>query len=574
MLKTTLAELRDMVLDPKADRFMVGLTLAVLMPDDISRMGFRSLTDLIKHGLLVGSSSPGYTTVMSWVRAHRILDGPDDPRRDLGISVLLEVGKLPVGEQHRYVREKDGDKRPSVRAIRGEANRAKRESARPHAVLERAIRMALEKGDDLPPSHDVHIALSGKQGAQCEISFTGSGLGGTLPAALVTAAEVINAIATTKRAWYRPESSRNDGPIKVSPPMPLEEILQLPAGQLGAHWESPDVACVTKAGIPVLRLPVGRGDRHSTRLLSAQGNTKTHLSVPLIDCIREGCLRAATGWPGSDEACYTVPETNAKGCYAAYSPWACRKHKADGVDLRYDIVRNGLVNPLMAIRLPRNGNPALRKAHGTGIWRVDCESADGAMSVSLGILQSWAEANARHRFFTIASHCFRPSGEMLCWASALRNLWVGHSVSAAFHEAELDVRLASIARFLEYRIPAVVWIVTHEGWDNEAVLRRVLELVPAERVIEAPLRHGTATQELPMLREHGIASCGDHRVADGRSYVVSPRPSPYGGSPETVLLDSFGREASPAGKSSRCLRCSIRCGAACLGSSPRLASHP
>jgi hypothetical protein len=224
----------------------------------------------------------------------------------------------------------------------------------------------------------------------------------------------------------------------------------------------------------------------------------------------------------------------------------------------------------MRIRLPHSGSALLSKVHRSRTWRVDCESTDGAMSVSLGLLQSWAERNPKHRFFTIASHCFRPSDEVLAWAAALRNLWVGHTVSAAFHETELDVRFAAIGRFLKCRIPSVVWIVTHAGWDNEAVLRRVLELVPGDRVIEAPLRHGTSTQELPMLRANPLGACGDHRVTRRGVFVVEHRPMPDGEGIASVLVDRLGREVSPVGRASRCRHCRIRCGETCLdASSPR-----
>lgn len=70
---------------------------------------------------------------------------------------------------------------------------------------------------------------------------------------------------------------------------------------------------------------------------------------------------------------------------------------------------------------------------------------------------------------------------MLCWLSALSNVWIGHTTSPWFSERELDTRFDAVRRFMGFGIPCVIWITTHPQWDNARVLERALA-----RIIHPP----------------------------------------------------------------------------------------
>lgn len=181
------------------------------------------------------------------------------------------------------------------------------------------------------------------------------------------------------------------------------------------------------------------------------------------------------------------------GCFANAGEYPA-KINYRGRDL--DVCHNGLVNDLLAIRLPVTGDASLRRyrdgsSREPSVWRVDAESSDGAMSIALGILQMWAETNPQMRFTSICSHAVIPSDAMLCWLSALSNVWVGHTTSPWFSQEALDVRFAAIKRYIAFGIPSVVWITIHPRWDNVKVLQRALELVPPECIIEYHSRAST-----------------------------------------------------------------------------------
>jgi hypothetical protein len=196
------------------------------------------------------------------------------------------------------------------------------------------------------------------------------------------------------------------------------------------------------------------------------------------------------------------------------------------------------------------------------MWRVDAESTDGALSVSLGVFQAWAEANPDHRLMTICSHQFSPSDEMLAWLSALRNAWTGHTVAAAgLSPEEVDMRFASIRRFLDWGVACAVWIVTHPTWDNQSVLDRVLELVPPEAIIEAPYRFRTLDQALPVLHVNRLGACSDYRLTRyGVACHVRRDVDPQTGEIVPTLVDASDSEVTHAAHSKCGGGCELLCG--------------
>lgn len=552
----TLANLRRTVLSPQADPLTVGLKLSSLSTDDVERLGYGSLTKLIRDGLLPDEGRPDYSTVMRWVRAASLLDGPDDPRRAWGLAKLGELARLASSEGLATFLQDHDPVDMSVRELRdavrrhGTGSRAQADGDEPHRVLERAIAIALGRWHPGITPAPLRVQR-GKSGYT--LSVTGDVADPTVAETLATAAKVMGAIATAKATWRKVQRGHTPS---VAPPMPLDEILALPPGQLGAEWATPDLVRITKAGQPILHLPVERIQRTAHEPVWPEGNAKTQGVFGIIDTISQGCLRAATGWTGTDAACFAMGEKPDSSCYANWTRWARQQRTKHH---HFDVAVNGLDNDLMKIRIPRDGDVSLTR-YDQDHWRVDAESTDGALSIALGIFQTWCEGNPDHRLFTLCSHAVRPSDEMLSWLGALRNCWVGTTVAGWLSDEELAVRFEAIERFISFGIPCLIWVVTHSTWDNDAPLRRALELVPPERIIEAPYRYGTKEQDLPLLGVNPLGACSDRRIdADDIEYRVQWQPDPDSGRPTARLLDEVGHEPRRP-PHSKCEGCRLLCG--------------
>lgn len=175
------------------------------------------------------------------------------------------------------------------------------------------------------------------------------------------------------------------------------EIDALMQGPLTVRWASSDAVHVIKDDATIAQVPV-RG-ASIAKIAKPQGNRKTENVCGIIDSIHLGCLRRATGLPQCDLPCYQTEGLSA-GCFANAGEYPA---KSNHRDKDFDVCHNGLLNDLLAVRLPLTGDASLRRYRDGGIteplvWRVDAESSDGAMSISLGILQMWAETNPQMRF--------------------------------------------------------------------------------------------------------------------------------------------------------------------------------
>jgi hypothetical protein len=372
--------------------------------------------------------------------------------------------------------------------------------------------------------------------------------------ALAVAADVMGEIAQVREAW-RPTSAAR--PVSPHWAIPLTELERLAPGPLEVSWAAPDMVHVVRDGTVIIHLPVQRIS--IGKVVKPSGNRKTAGVAGIINSIHLGCLRGATGLPKCDAPCYRGEHS--AGCYANETEYA-RQDVNQNRD--FDTAQNGITNDALSIRLPVTGNASLRRYGLRGrdgerpVWRVDSESADGAMSIALGNLQVFAEANPEMRFVSICSHAVRPSNAMLCWLGALSNIWVGSTVSGWLDPGELDHRFRAIERFISYDIPSVVWITTHPTWDNQSVLERALTLVPPERIIEYPLR-GTHRQELPVLNVNPFGACGDHRVDRAhRPFIVTRRASSDG---QSVRIEPDGHDCFVQHPlHARCSNCRLRCG--------------
>lgn len=367
-------------------------------------------------------------------------------------------------------------------------------------------------------------------------------------------------IELARSAWTPSDDDEGDVPPNLS----LEDIDSLPAGQLEVRWLGSHVQ-VCKAGTVIARVPVRRAKRSDTSFIKGSGNSKTRGWMGILSSCSHGCLRRAVGFPGTAVSCYTGPDGEG-GCYCSH--FACNQRAAFQGS---DVIANGLVNDILRITLPADGDASLGdlipkdRRGGVMTWRVDCESSTGDLSIALGLLQVWAESNTDQSFATICSNHVRPSDAMLAWLSALDNVVVGHSVSAWFSPEELESRFAAIERFIEWGIPTVIWIVTDPDWDNGPVAERAVALVGKDRIIEEPHRRGQSQQCPPVLHVNPAGPCSANRH-DGKKRSLEYVSSADGGPDDYVVRLEDGTLARPeSGVHSRCKGCGIRCGLAVHG---------
>lgn len=255
----TIRRLRDLLSAPRGQEIAIGLALSALDRADLTALGHDHLRSLIERELLPGLDSPDYSTIMRWVRAAGVLDGPEDPRAAWGVSTLCELAKLGGSDAlDAFVREHRAEDMSalSVRRLRHEVARWRGGTrARPgmdetHRVLQRAIAACLEPGIRVK----VDRALPGETGSEYSVALTGPTLGTELSAALEVSGRVVAAIAEAKAAWHRGSAGEPTGHAALS----LDEVLALPAGQLSARWADADTVEVSKGGVTLARLPVRR----------------------------------------------------------------------------------------------------------------------------------------------------------------------------------------------------------------------------------------------------------------------------------------------------------------------------
>jgi DNA (cytosine-5)-methyltransferase 1 len=481
------------------------------------------------------------------------------------LARIAEISRLPHDEQVPVVElllSKDAPKTvtAALRLVRGEQPSAPRRAQIPQlagSALERAVRLACQRaGFDLEA---LGIRVTETSGCPHRVQIDAPFVPGQpdLSAALAVAWQVAGEIATAKSVWQATDEPESQWAPVLTP----DEIAALPAGQLEVEYETPGTITVKRAGVVIARLPITRKSKGGTFILP-QGNTKGHLAMPLVCSVANGCLRWGTGFQKSDLPCYS-DESGSGGCYANTSLWAAQSQNQRD-DHKFNVVHNGIVNDLMTITLPRDGDATLDFVMDPDTqepctrWRIDCGNADASVSLALGIAQQWASENPSQQFVAISSEICRPSDAMLCWAAALPNLVVGVSVSAWLSDDELESRLNAIRHLLDFGVQTRVWICTDPAWDNWSVADRVLDLVPAKWIIESPHTSGQF-KNLPLL---GLGpACGDARY-DGAHRRVEAVATEGGGFEYRVPLGD-GSYDEPRGQvHARCLGCERMCGLA------------
>lgn len=219
--------------------------------------------------------------------------------------------------------------------------------------------------------------------------------------------------------------------------LPMAEIDALSAGPLTVSLRSSQLVDFHKSGQWVASIPVERAGWKT--FFHANGSIKSDGVVPVLNTWSNGCGRRLSGYANCDQRCYQGPG-KCSGCYAAVNQWTIR---GENQAKHWDIVHNGfltapagVVNDCLKLRLPADGQPGrltdLMMRAGPfdpPMVRTDCVSTDGSLSLSLGLIQAWAEQNPSVCFYSISSNYFSPSDDMLRWAASIPTIWMGHTIS-------------------------------------------------------------------------------------------------------------------------------------------------
>jgi hypothetical protein len=356
--------------------------------------------------------------------------------------------------------------------------------------------------------------------------------------------------------------------VPRSTDLPLERAARLAPGQLEADWDGDDWVTFSRHGVPLVQVPVLPTRQSDRSFTKPGGNRKCAGVAGVANACGGGCGRILTGFHGCQRPCFS-DVNGLGGCYGNCTEFA-RQHANQ--QRLYNVVSNGAVNACLKIRVPQDGDFTLPTPHlldpltQPALYRVDGESTTGDLSIALGLFQRFAWANPDLRLFTFCANYFRPGDAQLEELAALNNIWTIHTLSGWFLHRErgrvisdeLESRLAAIERFVAAGVPTVIAICTRTDWDNDTALRRALDLVSRDRVIETPFRIGNHAQERPLLDANPNGACGDYRVdADGRPVQVIEED----GVSRVVAARPDGRFEEPKGTvHARCAGCRLVCG--------------
>ena len=384
----TLPQLLKALADPRGQELEIGRAILALKASGELPPDHPSLFSLLKK-----TSALDYSYVMKWIRAADFVNGTDHTRAEWGISRLIEVLSIEDADaRERFLTDLEPSAL-SVRRLREEVRRflnglpGPEMPTAPHEVTAEAVRVALRRHSP-EALGGVRVTAGGKTAPSGSVAVTADVVSSGSGRALAVTGDVLAEIAAVREVWRTTPS--DDLPEHWA--LPLEQIAQLPAGPVTVSWAAPNLVHVRRDRTLVAKLPVSR--ESIGRIARPRGNEKTAGVCGILNSIHLGCLRRATNFPSCDLPCY-LEEGSSCGCFANVGPFAAKEPNRQK---QFCIVHNGLVNNLLDIVLPVTGDASLdryhpRQPHGQPLtWRVDAESADGAMSVALGNLQMWSEA--------------------------------------------------------------------------------------------------------------------------------------------------------------------------------------
>ena len=202
-------------------------------------------------------------------------------------------------------------------------------------------------------------------------------------------------------------------------------------------------------------------------VVKSRGNTKTADVIGIIGTLRNFCARRFISTPKSKEPCYGE-------CYVNYNIYAMLtgKSKTDEPD-RFNVIENGWHNDFAKCYYPDTFKLGDRKLK---LWRVDYESADGSMSVALGLFQRFAQDNPYRKFVTISAMYTRPEDKQLESLAKLKNAVVGVTFSAWHDDKDLLQRYNEYLRWKETGVNMYPVCVHYKDWDNQPVIDMVNQL--------------------------------------------------------------------------------------------------
>lgn len=285
--------------------------------------------------------------------------------------------------------------------------------------------------------------------------------------------------------------------------------------QLEARWAEETIEVVRNGNV-LANIPFSLVTKDKS-WLKPNGNGKTEGMVGMISCLAGGCFRSATGFGKCDQACYCRPDGKG-GCYANLTIHAeFRK----GKEVPYNVIYNGLLpgtESWFKVKVPKNYDLSMYPRRN---WRVDSETSTACLSLALGLMQRFAEANPSKRFTGISSDYFFVPDEALSWAARCGNIVVGHTVSSWFSPDDLHNRIEQALRFQRLGVPTVLWVATNPEWDEaNPESRRLVDaavgLFNPCQMIEVPYHdHGTHMLSSRNLNPWGEC-CTNRYTKDGR----------------------------------------------------------
>lgn len=202
-------------------------------------------------------------------------------------------------------------------------------------------------------------------------------------------------------------------------------------------------------------------------VVKSRGNSKTKDVIGIVGSLRNFCGRAFISTPKCKEPCYGE-------CYVNYSTYAMIVGESfSDKQNRFNVINNGKDNNFAKCYWPENVDLGKRKLK---LWRVDSETADGSMSIALGLFQRFAEGNPGRKFVTISSMYTHAPDKELERLAKLKNAVVGVSFSAWHDEQDLLQRYNEYLRYQEAGVNLYPICIHYKDWDNDPVIDMVNKL--------------------------------------------------------------------------------------------------
>lgn len=464
--------LRHLLEEPDHNRCEIAFALLEMRRKREFPGGHKSLHTFVKREL--GEDRPHYATLARWVR---IAETCEDPKRwPTAGDICRFASDHEPSEDVAPADQASADRSKRYQHRLSESRRATRWSFSPegpaqaHDVLERiAVRMISSR----QLAVTARVVKARKRSPRYRISIGAENLDQSLLTAVGVLGEVARELSKTQKAWERQSSSTRADCTVLEPQL----LSRSSAIQLEVAWDDDSQAVIHRGDTAVATLQVGRPSRMRGKIVMPTGTYDTNRLCGVIECVTDNHLRS-------------LPTVVGDRRWLSRLGWQCAESESGGAaaegvpDLSHQ--QSGL-----RLRLPLDGSADLSE-YDQPFWLVDSRSADGSISVALGLLQTWAQANPSKRFAAICQHRFLPSETMLAWAGALGNVSVGTFLSTDMNEAEIALRLRAVAHYRDFGVRCLLLLLPTDQLHDSERLRRSARRIGAQMVVEISMTGATA----------------------------------------------------------------------------------